>query len=74
VNLIISEENLGNVNLYLAPPRFPSIRSKSNAMDSHRHGTNVQHTERSHIHPAKEEKGLIGVKPMLAPVWWEEVD
>jgi hypothetical protein len=42
-------------------------------MVSHRRGTNVPLTARSHIRPAKEEKGLIGVKPMLAPDWWVEV-
>jgi hypothetical protein len=35
-------------------------------MDSHQHGTNVQLIERSHIRPAKEVKGQIGVKHTLA--------
>jgi hypothetical protein len=74
VNSIISEVNLGNVNLYLALPFYRPIPFTNNVTDLLRHGTNVQPTEKSHIHPAKEEKGLIGVKPMLAPDWWVEVD
>lgn len=69
VNSIISEILLETVSLSPALLPCRSIRSRNNVMDSHRHGTNVLLIARSHIRPVKVERGQIGVKHMLVPVW-----